>query len=352
MSDSGAVDPRAVFVVHGRNLAARKAVFEFLRGISLHPLEWDEVALQTRSGSPFIFEILERGFEIAQAILIILTPDEEVTLRTTLRTELGDAKSRYQPRPNVLFEAGMAFMRDRRRTILLDFGSTDMLSDLHGVHALRVRSGAGAEMRKQLADRLHTAGCPVSMGGSDWMSAGNFDAAFLEEGSGQGTATSGMANPPHASGPSAGAANAREERAVNGGGDNRSVTARDITGSSIVTGDRNTVSTTMRQVPLPPAETVEARAELAALRDLIAQLKNVPERGKLDRALQDATDEISKADPDQEEVGEALGRAAKYARAADNFNEHAEKLAPRIAALASWLGAAGRNLLAAFGVGA
>src|SRR5919112_4861355 len=107
MTTPGAVDPRAVFVVHGRNLAARKAVFDFLRVIDLRPLEWDEVARQTRSGSPFVFEILERGFEIAQAIVILLTPDEEVTLRAALRTEPNDAKARFQPRPNVLFEAGM-----------------------------------------------------------------------------------------------------------------------------------------------------------------------------------------------------------------------------------------------------
>jgi|tagenome__1003787_1003787.scaffolds.fasta_scaffold20826217_2 hypothetical protein len=184
MSSASEVNPRAVFVVHGRNLAARNAVFDFLKAIDLRPLEWDVVAGETRSGAPFVFEILERGFEIAQAVIVILTPDEEVTLRPTLRTEPNDAKSRYQPRPNVLFEAGMAFMRDRRRTILLEFGLTDMLSDLHGVHALQVRSGSGAEMRKRLADRLRTAGCPVSTEGSDWLSAGNFDAAFLNETSG------------------------------------------------------------------------------------------------------------------------------------------------------------------------
>jgi hypothetical protein len=39
-------------------------------------------------------------------------------------------------------------------------------------------------------------------------------------------------------------------------GDNRSVTARNIAGSNIVTGDHNTVTTTMKQVPLPPADQV------------------------------------------------------------------------------------------------
>jgi hypothetical protein len=89
-------------------------------------------------------------------------------------------------------------------------------------------------------------------------------------------------------------------------GDNRSVTARDITGSSVVTGDQYTVTTTMRQVTAPPAETVDVQAEVAALRELLAQFKNVPDRGKVDRAMQDAAEESAKAQPDKEEVGSAV----------------------------------------------
>jgi hypothetical protein len=63
---------------------------------------------------------------------------------------------------------------------------------------------------------------------------------------------------------------------MSGSGDNRSVKARDITGSSVVTGDRNIVTTTMKQVAAPPADQVDVKAELAALRDLLAELKNGP----------------------------------------------------------------------------
>jgi hypothetical protein len=133
-------------------------------------------------------------------------------------------------------------------------------------------------------------------------------------------------------------------------GSNRSVTAREITGSSIVTGDRNIVSTTMKQIALPPADQVDVKAELTALRDLLAELKEVPDRGKLDRAVEDAVEETGKPEPDKEEVGGALERAVKYAKAADDFGEHAEKLLPRLAALASWLGPAGRGLLNMIGL--
>jgi hypothetical protein len=138
---------------------------------------------------------------------------------------------------------------------------------------------------------------------------------------------------------------------MSGNGDNRSVTARDITGSSVVTGDNNIVSTTQTNYALPPPETVDVRAELAALIDVLSKLY-VPERGKLDRAIEDAKEETSKSDPDKQELAGALGRIGKYAKAADDFSEHAAKLLPRIAALGSWLGPAGHALLAAFGIAA
>jgi hypothetical protein len=137
---------------------------------------------------------------------------------------------------------------------------------------------------------------------------------------------------------------------MSGSGDNRSVTARDITGSSVVTGDHNTVTTTMKQVPLPPADTVDVKAELAALRELLVELKNVPDRGKLDRAMQDAVEETAKAQPDKAEVGGAVERVVRYAKAADDFGEHVEKLLPRLAAVASWAGVAGHGLLAMAGI--
>ena len=39
----------------------------------------------------------------------------------------------------------------------------------------------------------------------------------------------------------------------------------------------------MRRVTMPPADKVDVKAELAVLRELLAGLKNVPDRGRLDR---------------------------------------------------------------------
>jgi hypothetical protein len=139
-------------------------------------------------------------------------------------------------------------------------------------------------------------------------------------------------------------------------GDNRKMTNSDksvsvggnILGSSVVTGDHNTVTTTAR-VTLPPAHTVDARAELAALRKALAKLQ-VPDRDRLDRAFKDAEEEAAKPSPDKEYVGEAVQRVLKVAKGTNEFADQLETLTPRLTALAGWIGPAGRALLSLVGL--
>jgi len=51
---SEASDKRRVFVVFGRNTAARDAMFTFLRGIDLEPIEWEQAVAMTGQRSPYI----------------------------------------------------------------------------------------------------------------------------------------------------------------------------------------------------------------------------------------------------------------------------------------------------------
>jgi len=62
-------DAREVFVVHGRNLAARDALFDFLRTIDLHPLEWSEAIQGTGRASPYIGETLMQRFRQRMLLL-------------------------------------------------------------------------------------------------------------------------------------------------------------------------------------------------------------------------------------------------------------------------------------------
>lgn len=72
---------KKVFVVHGRNVGARDAMFGFLRAIGLEPIEWSSAISATGSASPYIGQALDAAFELAQAVVVLLTPDDVAYLR-------------------------------------------------------------------------------------------------------------------------------------------------------------------------------------------------------------------------------------------------------------------------------
>lgn len=165
---------RNVFVVHGRNVEARDAMFSFLRSLDLRPMEFDDAIGHTGSASPYIGEILDAAFDNAQAVVVLLTPDEIAYLRPEYASGTTDSETRpeTQARPNVLFEAGMALGRHPTRTVLVELGDVRPFSDAAGRHAVRLDGSAKALQR--IAQRLEDAGCPVVRSGTDWMSADGF----------------------------------------------------------------------------------------------------------------------------------------------------------------------------------
>jgi predicted nucleotide-binding protein len=167
-------DPRAVFVVHGRNKALSDAMFDFLRAIDLKPIEWDRAVELTEEASPYIGQILDSAFDHAQAVVVLITPDEIAYLQTQYGK--GDTDPDILPaaqaRPNVLFEAGMALGRDAKRTVLVEVGAVRPFSDVAGRHAIRLTNDTSS--RQTLANRLRTAGCPIDVVGTRWHTAGDF----------------------------------------------------------------------------------------------------------------------------------------------------------------------------------
>jgi predicted nucleotide-binding protein len=164
-----------VFVVHGRDLAARDAVFSFLRSLGLRPLEWTQVLRLTRRGSPYVGEALDAAFAEAAAVVVLITPDDEARLRPSFLQASDPAHERNltgQARPNVLFEAGMAFGRNANSTVLVQLGETRPFSDVGGRHVLRLANTPAS--RQEFATKLANAGCNVDTSGTDWLSAGNF----------------------------------------------------------------------------------------------------------------------------------------------------------------------------------
>jgi predicted nucleotide-binding protein len=162
-----------VAVVYGRNEHARKAVFEFLRSLSLHPIEFTEAVLRSGDAAPYVGDVVKKLVEEVQAVVVILTGDEEVTLREPLR-QVGnaeDASTHPQARPNVLFEAGLALGLNPRHTVFVQIGPHRPFSDVAGRHMVRFEGTP--EQRNDLASRLEMIGCPVNRTGTDWVTAGD-----------------------------------------------------------------------------------------------------------------------------------------------------------------------------------
>lgn len=166
---------KRIFVVHGRNMRTRTAMFNFLKAIGLEPLDWDSLRKMTGQGTPFTLDVVRRGMSAAWATVVIWNPEERVHLLPPFRgvsTRKGDQQYANQPRPNVILEAGMALALMPSRVIFVHFGEVRTISDLEGLHVLK--STEDLVDRATLAGTLSSIGCDVQLKGDAWRSAGNF----------------------------------------------------------------------------------------------------------------------------------------------------------------------------------
>lgn len=174
-------ESRKVFVVHGRNLEIRNAIFSFLRSIDLDPMEWSEARRLTGKPNPYVGEIIDAGFSNAQAALVLFTPDDEARLIEHFikgDDEQHEKQLTPQPRQNVTFEAGMAMGKFPERTVLVQVGKVRPMSDISGLHILRLNNSS--ETRQELAERLKDAGCAIKIENkTNWHTEGNFELKAL-----------------------------------------------------------------------------------------------------------------------------------------------------------------------------
>ena len=173
---------RTVMVVHGRDENLRKSMFDFLRSLDLRPVEWSEAVKETGKGSPYVGEVLDAAFGMAQAVVVLFTGDDLASLRKEFHSkseEPYEVNPTPQARPNVFFEAGMALASHPDNTILVEIGNLRPFSDIRGRHTVRLDNTS--EKRQDLAVRLETAGCKANMKSKDWHSAGDFTAQEVNE---------------------------------------------------------------------------------------------------------------------------------------------------------------------------
>jgi len=119
-------------------------------------------------------------------------------------------------------------------------------------------------------------------------------------------------------------------------GDRNSNIIGNVSGGVIQTGDHSSAALTVQQAG-STAQNINIREEVAAIRQLLRSLIS-PDHKKIARAFEDIEDELNKAVPDRNEIGESLERALRVARKAENFSTITGSLTSHLQALCSWLG--------------
>jgi hypothetical protein len=163
-----------VFVIHGRDIEARDELVKLLDALGLQHHSFERVAARL-GAAPFVADIVIRGIRDAAVVIALFTPEEHATFYDPVTAEYrGTAagEARWQARPNVIFEAGVALGVARKRTILATLGSdVQLFSDVSGVHFVSL---AGADGKQMLRDRIEQVlGAPLEVDGN-WESAADF----------------------------------------------------------------------------------------------------------------------------------------------------------------------------------
>ena len=154
------IDPRNIFVIYGRNLQVKEDLFDLLRTVDLKPFEWSTVVELTGEGCPTNYQSIDKAMDNVQAFIALFTPDDEVKLRDELLDKGEKEESvTHQPRPNVLFETGLAFGKDRKKTIIVEVGEIRRITDLDGFNTVKL--DGSIKKRKELIKRLETLNCKI-----------------------------------------------------------------------------------------------------------------------------------------------------------------------------------------------
>lgn len=151
-----------VFVVHGRDSKLRDSMYEFLGALGLKPQEWGHAIRAARGGNPYVNDAVTRIMERAQAIVVMLSPDDEVNLKSqfvTRNERATEGKLQGQARPNVIFETGIAIGTHHKKTVIVQMGEVKRFTDIGGMHILNL-SGSDAS-RNEFANRLEKSGCKI-----------------------------------------------------------------------------------------------------------------------------------------------------------------------------------------------
>lgn len=177
----GPGDKRSVFIVSGRDNEATAGIVHLLRAMNLKVVEWTHAVLRTGVPNPYTGDVVAAGLRMADAVVVIITPDDVVKLRSDLLYEDDGEIERTvqgQARPNVIYEAGYADALGLNRTLIVEIGQSKSFSDISGRNTLRY-DGSPAK-RNALAQRLRLAGVEPDTEGDDWLTLGDVTGAITK----------------------------------------------------------------------------------------------------------------------------------------------------------------------------
>jgi predicted nucleotide-binding protein len=165
---------KRIFVAHGRDSEARDVLFDFLRSLSLEPLQWESIVKISEEMSPPLSRALARALDNAQACVVLMTPDDFGQLHRDFHEDAdspSDTSVNGQPRQNVIFEAGMALSKMPERTLFVEVGRLRGFNDMAGLNVVRLTPDVTTCMERltKISQRLKSAGCAVDDSGTDWL---------------------------------------------------------------------------------------------------------------------------------------------------------------------------------------
>ena len=173
---------REVFLVHGRDPVAREQLVNLLKAFDLRIIDWERAAAATGVATPDTMAIIEAGMDEADVTVVLFTPDDVGNVKPEFASSKDpshEVDPTGQARLNVVFEAGMAWARDRRTVVLVEVGSVRPMSDTVGVNVTRLKNSD--DSRKSLGKRLRTAGLDINLEEDDWRGVGDFSPRATEQ---------------------------------------------------------------------------------------------------------------------------------------------------------------------------
>ncbi len=164
-----------VFVIYGRDQLAHEHLARFIEALGLEELAFERISNQL-GPAPFIADIVTTSIEQADAVIVLFTPDEHAALFGK-KDEANQSESerylideeggtRWQARPNVLFEAGVAYGTKPEKTVLVTIGTdVRLFSDMGGKHFVQLAEEGG---KRKLRSRLEAILGPLKPERDDW----------------------------------------------------------------------------------------------------------------------------------------------------------------------------------------